>query len=106
MAAHENLHPDQFPSVMSPAAIKAMVTVNEHELDVHEGDVDALWAAKSARAERTGLTASVKKHGVREPVQVWHNTGYPPTLVEGYGRVQAAEDVGAEGVPVRHERIM
>ena len=83
-----------------------------HSENMRKGDLDPegqethadLMGLKSKMAEKTGLTESVRKHGVQTPV--WVDWG-KKTLVEGHHRVAAAHDINPEmWIPVRSAEVV
>jgi hypothetical protein len=105
MGAHV-INPHQLKMFMTSDEIKGYAMPNIGDVETHtytpgfdEDPEGTMWEAKSDEAHETGLTSSVRRGGVREPVQIEHR--FAPTgthdvsdaiLREGHHRVQAAED--------------
>lgn len=52
-------------------------------------------ARKHAEADVEAIKKSIEEFGFNDPIGVWHNT-----IVEGHGRLLAAQEIGMEQVPV------
>ena len=46
------------------------------------------------------IAASIEQFGFNDPVGIWHDADGRPVIVEGHGRVMAAQMLGMESVPV------
>lgn len=113
-------HKDQLKMFMTPSEIKGYARPNIGDMETHtyspgfaEDPEGTMWEAKSNEAYDVGITHSVRREGVREPVQLKHqyrsHSGSPDDAViqDGHHRIQAAEDVSRMKkheifVPVEH----
>lgn len=110
----------QLRMFMTPSEIKGYARPNVGDVETHtyspgfdEDPEGTMWEAKSNEAYDVGITHSVRREGVREPVQIMHqyrtHSGNPDDAViqDGHHRIQAAEDVSRMKkheiyVPVEH----
>lgn len=115
-----NLNQNQLKMFMTPSEIKGYAHPNVGDVETHtyspgfDADPEGtMWEAKSNEAYDVGLTHSVRREGVREPVEIQHqyrlHSGSPDDAVisNGHHRIQAAEDASRMKkhelyVPVEH----
>jgi len=92
---------EQLPMFMTAKELKNEVTPDDWRAG--GPSLDSLWRRKAREAEKSGLTESIRKDGVQEPVEVVHRGETHRYLVDGHHRVAAASKVGPKTLlPVRH----
>lgn len=110
MAAHHNINPDQLKMFMTGREITDMLegTIDSPHLSVDEVMDYSLTESKKklGTGHGSGVHASVKKEGVRNPVQLVH-TDWGVLMGHGKHRVAAAEDIDYQSgkqryIPVIH----
>lgn len=75
------------------------------ELTIHEELVsDLIPYANNAKIHDFGqvetIVNSIEDYGFNDPVAIWHNDEGQMEIVEGHGRVLAAQKLGMEKLPV------
>ncbi len=56
-------------------------------------------AKKHTRGQVDTICESIKQFGFNDPIAVWHNSNGEPEIVEGHGRVLAAQKLGIKELP-------
>lgn len=106
------LQPKQFqqlPMFMSAREIQADWAPGETSPITGQVD-DTLWTAKADEARQSGLTESIRREGVRDPVTLDFNDPHPsgrgssgPAVYGGHHRIAASAEIDPDRLmPVLH----
>lgn len=107
MPAHALRHDVPPGDAQEHPSVEAMWASKEHEVMAPGSAAYAHFAAADPDTYGHGpsMEESVRRSGVKDPVQIFHSDRYPPSTGDGHHRIAAANLVnpGME-LPVQHER--